>query len=415
MNLLVNANALRAPLADGIVQAVVTSPPYWSLRDYGTDGQLGLEPLHDCLGWATGAPCGECYVCHMVAVFREVKRVLREDGVLFLNLGDSYNGSGKGPAGVTSQLGNVVEQQALNTRSDAVGLKPKDLVGIPWRVALALQADGWWLRSDVIWSKPNPMPESVTDRPTKSHEYVFVLTKSARYYWDADAVREEYAPASLPRALRGLSDDNKWSHGAPGSTAHTMSQGRPNQRKQWESEHGGGGSGFSGHSGYIDANGRLLVNPNGRNLRTVWDIATQPYSGAHYATYPEALVERCLKAATSERGCCPVCRKPWERVVEKEVVTNGNGRNKISDADWKDGWEGVPRGTLNVTTTGWRPTCAHEAQPVPCTVFDPFAGSGTTLLVAKRMGLHGVGLDLSYKYLRENAWERVGMAQPVLI
>jgi hypothetical protein len=168
------------------------------------------------------------------------------------------------------------------------GLKPKDLCGIPWRVAFALQADGWWLRSDIIWSKPNPMPESVTDRPTKAHEYLFLLTKSARYYYDADAVREGFESSDHSPRTSGINPDNL---------------GR-NDR--------GTGRAFFG-------------NPSGRNRRTVWHIATAPYSGAHFATYPPALVEPCIKAGTSERGVCPECGAPWERVVEKtkEDVHNG--------------------------------------------------------------------------------------------
>jgi len=200
-------------------------------------------------------------------------------------------------------------------------------------------------------SKPNPMPESVKDRCTKAHEYIFLLTKSARYYYDADAIREPYAPASLPRALRGVSEDNKWQAGAPGSTAHTMSQPRENRRKEWEKEHGGGGSGFAGHSGYVDANGRLLVNPAGRNKRSVWTVTTKPYKGAHYATFPPDLIKPMILA-----GC--------------------------------------PPGGI---------------------VLDPFAGSGTTVMVAIQLGREGIGLDLSASYLHEQAKKRIATVQGVLV
>lgn len=284
-------------------------------------------------------------------------------------------------------------------------LKPKDLCGIPWRVAFALQADGWWLRSDIIWAKPNPMPESVTDRPTKAHEYLFLLTKSQHYYYDQEAVREKYAPASLPRAMRGLSEDNKWSDGAPGSTAHTISQARPNAKLSGSGQSFGG----DGHSGYIDANGRLLINPNGRNMRDVWTIATQSYKGAHYATFPEALVEPCIKAGSSERGCCPKCGKPWARIVEVE--------NKPSA--WKSGNPGLltvgkqyhkdhGEGTKKHTAIGWQPTCkCGIEETVPAIILDPFAGSGTTLLVARRLGRSSVGIDLSYEYLHNQARKRL--------
>ena len=294
-------------LPDCSVHCCVTSPPYFGLRDYGCAGQIGLESTPDA------------YVAELVAVFREVRRVLRDDGTLWLNLGDSYAGSwgnaggqnrGKGTQRPIT-VGSVVTDQSERNGcfvppakygfSD-IGVKPKDLIGIPWRVAFALQADGWYLRQDIIWHKPNPMPESVKDRCTKAHEYIFLLTKSARYYYDADAIREPYAPASLPRALRGVSEDNKWQAGAPGSTAHTMSQPRENRRKEWEKEHGGGGSGFAGHSGYVDANGRLLVNPAGRNKRTVWTVTTKPYREAHFATFPPDLIQPCIRAGCPAGG-----------------------------------------------------------------------------------------------------------------
>jgi hypothetical protein len=274
-------------------------------------------------------------------------------------------------------------------------LKPKDLVGIPWRVAFALQADGWYLRSDIIWSKPNPMPESVTDRPTKAHEYVFLLTKSARYFYDADAVREGLAESTA-------------------SDPRMKDMGRV---------YGGKGRGAYGEEG--PANGSMQawsLNPAGRNRRTVWNIATAPYSGAHFATYPPALVEPCIKAGTSERGCCPTCGKAWERVVERErppasVYTGKRKPDDIAAVSHPQlGKAGMGQKLQNwyvehpITTTGWQPACTcPPADPIPCVVFDPFAGSGTTLLVARKLGRHGVGLDLSYAYLHDQARQRLNM------
>jgi DNA modification methylase len=372
--LLTQANALKIPLADESVHCVVTSPPYWGLRDYGIGGQLGLEPTP------------EQYVANMVAVFREVRRVLRDDGTVWLNLGDSYAGGVKGSGNRAEQDENFRNSKSYSNKGglgykqklNYNGLKPKDLCGIPWRVAFALQADGWWLRSDIIWSKPNPMPESVTDRPTKAHEYLFLLTKSARYYYDADAVREPHV--STP--------------------------------ERYEKE----GSRFRDHGKYLDViqGGKDTpfgnpLNPAGRNRRTVWHIATAPYSGAHFATYPPALVEPCIKAGTSERGVCPECGAPWERVVEKtkedvqtrpmeygktlEVLEAGDDRRVMPymRTGEKFRWK--------VDTLGWQPTCEHDAEPIPAIVFDPFAGSGTTLQVARALGRNGVGLDLSLEYL----------------
>jgi DNA modification methylase len=344
------------------VNCVVTSPPYWGLRDYGTPGQLGLEPTP------------EAYVESMVAVFREVRRVLRSDGTVWLNLGDSYAGSGKGPSNDSPLdrphrgMSNVA---AAPNRwlSVPAGIKGKDLVGIPWMVAFALRADGWYLRSDIIWSKPNPMPESVTDRPTKSHEYLFLLSKSPRYYFDADAVREADA---------GLASGNGFA-ARQGGARDSLVPGGPGSEARF-------------------------VPGAGRNIRSVWTIATQPYPGAHFATFPQALVEPCIKAGTSERGVCPECGAPWERVVERE----GTGRDYDRGSLPSDGRalgqpqrSGAGSGALSVvtTTTGWRPTCTHDADLVPATVLDPFAGSGTTGLVAQRLSRRAVLIDLNADYL----------------
>jgi DNA modification methylase len=256
-------------LPDGSVQTCVTSPPYWGLRDYGHAGQIGLEPTP------------EAFVSEMVAVFAEVRRVLAEDGTVWLNLGDSYAndtkwGGSSGGKHVTALHGN----SGIGRGRRDTGLKGKDLCGIPWRVAFALQADGWYLRSDIIWSKPNPMPESVTDRPTKAHEYLFLLSKRASYYYDAEAIAEA-----------GIADRNR-----------------------------------GGNAKMVDAAGIVLgreTNPNcglgrkwepdgTRNKRSVWHIATQPYPEAHFATFPEALIEPCILAGS----------KPGDTVLDP---FNGSG------------------------------------------------------------------------------------------
>jgi DNA modification methylase len=245
-------------LPDGSVQCVVTSPPYWGLRDYGHEGQIGLEQTPDD------------YVAEMVAVFVEVRRVLADDGTLWLNLGDSYASDTKGSGGPDSSstlVGTKAEHngQSMKTIKTKHGLKTKDLVGIPWRVAFALQADGWWLRQDIIWHKPNPMPESVIDRCTKAHEYVFLLTKSAQYRYNADAIAE------------------------PAETA---------------GQHRGGGKQYSQDPRAIAAIGRnhnldkYGTTTETRNRRSVWTIATKPFSGAHFAVMPIGLVEPCLLAGS---------------------------------------------------------------------------------------------------------------------
>ena len=287
-----------ATLPDASVQTVVTSPPYYGLRSYLPEAhadkasEIGLEPSVDA------------YVAEMVAVFREVRRVLADDGTLWLNLGDSYaTGTAKPRNATTTKGADVPAGWAGRSQPERIGtpdgLKTKDLIGIPWRVAFALQADGWYLRQDVIWSKPNPMPESVTDRCTKAHEYLFLLSKGPRYYFDADAIREPHGipRKSGPNALRG----------------------------QQEIRPRGNGQSITEQS----------CHPLGRNKRSVWEITPEPFTDAHFATFPRKLVEPCVLA-------------------------------------------------------GSRPSDV---------VLDPFAGSGTTLQVAKHLGRRAVGIELNPEYL----------------
>ncbi len=369
-----DCRAVLAGLEAGSVHTVVTSPPYWGLRDYGHGDQLGLDPTP------------EEYVANMVAVFREVRRVLRDDGTLWLNLGDSYAASSN-TGGTASIQGSRKRMGAMTSKGHGIptGLKPKDLVGIPWRVAFALQADGWYLRSDIIWSKPNPMPESVTDRPTKAHEYLFLLAKSERYYFDADAVREPLNPENVAH--------------------HDRYSSRPVVGRGPNPDRNDGGGTTQGGVGY---------NPAGRNIRSVWTIATQPYPGAHFATFPPKLVEPCILAGTSERGVCPECGAPWRRVVERvgaevkaprSAYGHGAGRN--------DGGRSQLVGAAT-STTGWRPTCAHADTPtVPGVVLDPFGGSGTTAMVAQHLGRRAVLIELNPDYigqqLRRNAAVPLGL------
>jgi DNA modification methylase len=400
MVLLLNANALHIPIADNSIQMCVTSPPYWNLRDYNVSGQLGLERVPDCLGWATGAPCGSCYVCDMVAVFREVKRILRDDGVLFLNLGDSYAGAGAGGGG--NRKGNEHGQHDGITNSirgkTPAGLKPKDLCMIPARVALALQADGWWLRSGITWVKLNPLPESVTDRPTKSTEMVYVLTKSESYVWDQEAVREPNSPTS-----------GKWGKSVIPKTAQAQGDGRH------------GKSGFMG--GEISQEEITeKYYTNGRNMRDVIILATQPTKEAHFATMPEALVDRCIRAGTSEGGCCPTCGQAWERVISKEWKKDDNGlgvRNDIKDLQIHNRGKTsafVTGGSNATSTLGFRQSCTCPPQPpIGCLVFDPFTGSGTSGRVATKLNRRFVGTELSLKYLIEIAKKRTSEIQPKII
>jgi DNA modification methylase len=277
-------------LPDASVHCVVTSPPYFGLRDYGMAGQIGLEQT-------PGA-----FVEVMIDVFREVRRVLRDDGTLWLNLGDSYANDGKWGGSTGGKHASALHgDSGIGRRKLSTGLKPKDLIGIPWRVAFALQADGWYLRQDIIWSKPNPMPESVTDRCTKAHEYLFLLSKSARYHYDADAIKE--AAIHEGRVVK-----------ASGSEAKNGQKG----------DFGATAAGFTMHD--------TLVTD--RNRRSVWTVSTQPFSEAHFATFPPALIEPCIKA-----GC----------------IAGG-------------------------------------------TVLDPFGGAGTTGLVADRLQRNAILVELNPEY-----------------
>ncbi len=266
-----------------LVQCVVTSPPYWGLRDYGVKGQLGLEK--------------------MVDVFREVRRVLKKDGVCWLNLGDSY-GSGSRTTQNSQSIANG-NRQDLPMERGKQGFS-KQVVGIPWRVAFALQSDGWWLRQDIIWSKPNPMPESVTDRCTKAHEYIFLLTKSAKYFYDTDAVKEPLKEISIKRNKSG------WN----GNEDRNYINGPQNHMSK-----------------YLGS--EKAIQATDRNLRSVWTITTQPTKEAHFATFPEKLVETCIKAGS-----------------------------RIGD-----------------------------------TILDPFSGSGTTLRVARRLNRKAIGIELKPDYI----------------
>lgn len=266
-------------LPEKSVHCCVTSPPYWGLRDYCVEGQLGLEPTL------------EEYVAKMVDGFREVRRVLRDDGTLWLNLGDSYSHSKP-----KQKQGDWTNTQGRlnwsNNQSHSVaGLLPKNLVGIPWRVAFALQADGWYLRSDIIWHKPNPMPESVTDRPTKAHEYIFLLSKSERYYYDQDAILEQ---CSLNTHAR-LSQDVQNQIGSARANGGTRSD-RPMKAVGRKFDSG------SGNKNNPNFDAALAIMPEKRNKRTVWTVATKSYSGAHFATYPPELIEPCILAGCPEGG-----------------------------------------------------------------------------------------------------------------
>ena len=349
---------------DECVDTCVTSPPYWGLRDYGVEGQIGLEKTP------------EEYVEKLVIVFREVRRVLKKTGTLWLNLGDTYFGSGCGtndyrtPGSISLSRPELYRSPRPQNNKKHPFLKPKDLVGIPWMVAFALRDDGWYLRSDIIFAKANPMPESVKDRPTKAHEYIFLMSKSEKYFYDNEAIKEN---GIIPAGTKG----------AKGSRERRNIFGvnaRPPEYKIYDGK---------------------------RNKRSVWFIPTEPFPEAHFATFPKALVEPCIKAGTSEKGNCPKCGAPWERII-KRVATKYNEKEALRQRERCAGVinGGVNKVTLGVTDlvfrtfAGWRPTCScNIEETVPAIVLDPFMGSGTVGLVAKSLGRNYIGIELNPEYV----------------
>ena len=452
------------------VHSVVTSPPYWGLRDYGLPPRIwGGEPDCDhefgptihgasasgslngstlqgahpgnerrprwvsqlccrCGAWSGSLglePTVDMYVDHIVEVFRELRRVLRTDGTVWLNLGDCY-ASGMRTA-YDDDRHKYRTARAHDMRpATPVGLKPKDLVGLPWMVAFALRADGWWLRSPIIWSKPNPMRESVRDRPTTSHEYLFLLARSGRplYWTHRDGAGSRHKPPPDYRFVHRNTGEElmeppaNWNvTGSPWRrvnlwTGHDYYYDGDAIREPYaessavdKRDNTDGQRRERGYHG-ANSNGGTLLGGNragGANKLTVWSIATQPYKGAHFATYPEKLVEPCILAGTSAHGVCGECGSPWERVSKTEYVQSPDHRDGSvvgrHDGSTPNGWDGYPRKDARVTTLGWQPTCGHDVEPIPALVLDPFCGSGTTGVVALRHGRSFVGIELSREYV----------------
>lgn len=469
---------------DGSVHCVVTSVPYWGLRDYSRCScVLRDHPGDDGTSWNrmgqstpekrhhANASCQHCggsgfievvslnqiglersiheWVARLVCVFEEVRRVLRPDGTLWLNVGDSHAGNGGARTDHDGQLPPGHEAYAKWNREWG-DLKPKDLVGQPWRLAFALQAAGWILRKDIIWAKRNVMPESVIDRPTSAHEYIFLLAKSQRYFYDAEAVKEDAAPDETARRRREAQQNL--------NSSYALKRDAP---------HGQTPPGRAGSARSARAR-QLLALEGRRNCRTVWEVSSSPYPEAHFATFPEIIPQRCISAGTSDIGACAECEAPWQRVTTKEWL-NPRPIKKAKQQDWSvakgTGGKAFKKGGINegtfptgviVRTQGWRPTCecngrlvkrvvkkiAHAdwAEPgyadaaglpnvqrkarniearevertetfyesdlpleqhpvVPCVVLDPFAGSGTTGAVARRMGRSSVLIELNPQYV----------------
>lgn len=435
-------------------------------------GELGLEPTP------------ELFIKHLVQIFSQVRRVLKPSGTIWVNIGDSYWG-GKGQSGQKDpeiQKQRHKEGKSITASPSQMGglgitmpkdakhhtIKPKDLIGIPWMLAFALRSDGWYLRQDIIWSKANPMPESVTDRCTKSHEYIFLLSKSRQYYFDNKAILEpamydgrkdtqfkggvkyvgeqvyatdnpqsflerghERWPNTLPNhkfgnrdgQLDGLHSGKNWTPQTMPERGFKEKDGDNGLSKQ---HHGADinspnvmmvkdGSNIPVHSGYYGPNGEPMYQMKdgipARNKRSVWNINTFPYPEAHFATFPEELPEYCIKAGSSEHGCCADCGAPWERITKKTTsMEGGSGKagRTAEDANangkWQDqqGNKNIKLGPVITTSTvGWRKTCKCSTNDImPAIILDPFFGSGTTGSVARRLGRNFVGIELNEEYIK---------------
>lgn len=421
-------------LPDQSVNCCITSPPYWGLRDYGTSswegGDAGCDHIDNpnktkkfgndlfnenrpsreatkTEGFYFKDICAKCgakridsqigleqtpeaFIAELVAVFHEVKRVLRDDGTLWLNIGDSYASfrDGKATPDTTRgvSLGTLVDKGKASNRKGSTfantSIKHKDLVGIPWMLAFALRADGWYLRQDIIWHKPNPMPESVRDRCTKAHEYIFLLSKSPQYYFDNQAIQED--AKTKPGAT--------WKERkAAGATAGNVIVGDGIRNGTQRVVHGKG----------VTSN--LTRQDGKRNKRSVWTIPVRPFKGAHFATFPTTLIEPCILAGTSEHGVCDKCKSQYERIMVKGEIPERKTIDKTlgvyPDRKTTTRLNSVDMAVIPKTQIGWKQTCDCESsQPVPAVVLDPFFGAGTTGLVAQRHGRKWIGCELNPEY-----------------
>lgn len=487
-----------AELPEESVHCVVTSPPYWGLRAYGTEpqvwggdaacehswlpmergkrkdmlpadqtasaGRSGGDHRQAGASHNGGNFCSRCgawrgehgqeptldlWLAHEVTIFRAVRRVLRKDGTLWVNIGDAYAcaPNGRSAAATTEAFSTVTAtyrpegkprhgnhstlqgSQSPETpgRVSSGGIfKPKDRLGLPHRLAFALQADGWWFRDEIVWHKPNPMPSSVRDRTTPAHEFMFMFSKSARYYYDQEAIKEPSAASSLARYAQttihiqaGGAKQDAYEAGLTGQRARSR---RPNEiikdlAAQAKRKPAGWATADGAHDTIRHNAGERKPSAGGdytwatANKRSVWTIPTQPFPSAHFATFPEALVAPCILAGTSARGVCGACGAPWARTTKTEALDTKQLKIKRNVGGREDGmvtWAtagGLPKQAE--VTTGWVPSCkCTDNVPVPATVLDPFAGSGTVGLVAEQAGRDSILIELNPAYA-EMARERI--------
>jgi DNA modification methylase len=399
-----DALAVLKTLPSNYVQCVVTSPPYYGLRDYQTSVIIPTRTdMPDCRHkWVALPPesqykayCEICdafkqdqqigieetpeqYVQKLTAVFREVRRVLRDDGTLWLNLGDSYARSN---SDIDNKMGSVEFARPSRTEVKRPphgipdGIRPKNLLGIPWKVAFSLQADGWILRQDLIWEKPNTMPESVKDRCTKSHEYVFLLAKSEKYFYDAEAIK---VPSKQPGRTRTIA----------GLKTRDIPLGDPNYRSGSEQWRGS------------------ITDSETRNARSVWSIATRACKDAHFAVMAPELARRCILAGSAEKGC-EYCGTAWDRIVEHTPMVIGPKAGSYGSRT-TDGLSGTMVSPSETHTVGFEPGCmCDNIGSGKSIVLDPFSGAGTTAYVASKLGRQYIGIELNPQYV-ELSQKRLG-------
>lgn len=475
----IQANALHIPMPDNSVHCVVTSPPYYGLRSYEISPTIwggstehdhkwnnetskaeerALKALHrtgrsnvsdqsqrgqsqgrfcDCGAWlgCLGLePTVQMFVDNVVLVFREIRRVLRRDGTCFMNMGDSYNsGTSSGRNPTSTGKHGYWQNPAINRRINVETLAPKNLLLMPHRVTIALQDDGWIVRNDIVWEKSQCMPESVRDRCTRSHEYVFHLTKSDRYYWDAEAIKEPASEDTHARYARGRSADHKYADGGPGNQTISRSfehmvvdkQAQLGKRtytgfnERWNQKIAGvhpkaapAGSGIKQNESF---NAAVKDVVSMRNKRTVWRLGTAAFSEAHYATFNPDLVHPCVLAGTSAYGCCVACGAPYTRILkpsERYAKYLGKGFHDHGNDDAQGMMQSRGENRQNkmrdetgnhcaeYETQGWQPGCTCNAAIVPCVVLDPFFGSGTVGMVCEQLNRRWIGLDLGYQEMQ---------------
>lgn len=515
---LINGDSVSIPLAEGSVHCVAFSPPYYSLRDYGTgkweggdpeckhtrsikashknadfterwgnssgqkkqekqrdivinnncpecgsiyiDRQLGHEQIHDCLAWARNeGPCGMCFVCNIRLVMKQVWRVLHPTGTVWINLGDSWVRNPKKGIKFESGAGTYMQNRQADEFNIGApipsGLKPKDLYGIPARIPLALQADGWYWRSKPPWIKRNPMPSSAGDRPNTAHEDVLLFSKAEKYFYDRFSVLRPSTQSTLERNRRAIGI-NKFTEGPPGQVKHSIQQPRPNINKfgfgrrkknevihpeQQYSQHRDGrteeygkltrnwrtadpffksleeiAEGLRDYLHHIETflkDGGLLVDEAGKPL--AFQVNPKGYHGNHYAVWPRALVRDMLLASTSRHGACGNCGNQWKRIVEKgEPENRSDNPNPVipysADSGMKHGsGSSTLHKTVETMTTGWKPTCDCEAEVIRPIVLDCFVGTGTTLIEARALNLDGIGIDINMENLVVDCRQRLDL------